>query len=77
VEISSFNQGQTEASKSGSKRLQDLATETKRTDMIVSRYKRKQRREATIRIASFHLKVFASFPLKIYKHNKRGKLCPE
>ena len=38
----SFNRGLTEASKSGSKRLQNLAAKTKRTDMIVClRCKRK------------------------------------
>ena len=60
----SFNQGPTEASKSGSKRLQDLTAKTKRTDMIVClRCKRKQRRKATLRIASFHLLRFSSlFP---------------
>ena len=35
MESSSFNQGLTEASKSGSKRIQNLATKTKRTDIIV------------------------------------------
>ena len=68
MESSSFNQGLTVAGKSGSKRLQDLATETKRTNVNVClQGKRRQRRSHNQNRFFSSLEVFESFPLEIYK----------